>query len=161
MNSKFTIKLILGLAILLLVSGCTQAQNTQEQNTDIDNPDIPDEDSTGNVMEDDSSDTGNTITYTAEGYSPSPLTITVGESVTWVNNSNKDMWPATAQHPSHTVYPGSDIQKCGSAEEANLFDACRGISPEGEYTFTFTEAGEWFYHDHLTPGKFGQIIVEE
>lgn len=99
------------------------------------------------------------ITYTGNNYSPSTITIFTGETVTFVNKSTRDMWPASALHPTHTIYPNSDIEKCGATEKEAIFDACRGI-PQGEsWSFTFNEIGEWEYHDHLNPRSNGTIIV--
>jgi len=102
----------------------------------------------------------NTIEITADGFSPKELTISVGETVTWVNKDAEEHWPASAMHPTHTVYPGSDIQKCGTVEEENIFDSCRGLLPGESWNFTFNEAGSWGYHNHLVGGMFGKIIVE-
>ena len=99
------------------------------------------------------------IIYTDSGYSPKEMTVSLGETVTWTNKASRDMWPASAMHPTHTVYPNSSIEKCGTSEEQNIFDACRGISPEESYTFIFSEAGTWFYHDHLNPKSTGKITV--
>ena len=63
-------------------------------------------------------------------------------------------------HPTHKVYPGSDIEKCGTAEESNIFDACRGLKEGESYEFTFNEKGSWRYHDHLNIKNTGSIIVE-
>lgn len=105
-------------------------------------------------------ETGYVITFTDSGYAPSPLTVKVGDTVKFVNNSGSDFWPASAMHPTHTVYPGSDIEKCDTPEEVNIFDACKGIAPGGSWEFTFNEAGEWGYHDHLNAKLFGKVIVE-
>lgn len=100
------------------------------------------------------------VTYTDAGYMPLSIKIKVGETVTFKNESVKEMWPATAMHPTHTVYPGSDIKKCGTPEEMGMFDACRGIAPGSTWSFKFEAAGTWKYHDHLDAKKFGTIVVE-
>jgi len=103
------------------------------------------------------------ITYTDEGFAPATLTAKKGDKVTWKNNSSIQIWPATAVHPTHTVYPGSGIEKCGTPDELMIFDACRNIAPGSSYSFTFNEVGTWNYHDHLniSLGKFGSVVVEE
>ncbi|MBI4021425.1 MAG: hypothetical protein HY369_04215 [Candidatus Aenigmarchaeota archaeon] len=101
-----------------------------------------------------------TVEMSAAGYSPSPLTITAGDTVTFVNIDGSTQWPASAFHPTHTVYPGSDIAKCGTTEEATIFDACKTINLNEEWSFTFTEVGEWNYHNHNNPAQFGKIIVQ-
>lgn len=100
------------------------------------------------------------VVYSDTGFLPSPLTIKVGDIVTFINQSSKSVWPASAMHPTHKVYPGSDIEKCGTAEEVEIFDACRGIPPGGSWSFKFDSVGSWGYHDHLDVTKFGKIIVE-
>lgn len=99
-----------------------------------------------------------TIERTNTGYSPSTLTISVGDTVIFLNKSNSQNWPASDRHPTHTNYPGSGITKCGSS--TTIFDACKELASGESYSFTFNEIGTWNYHDHLQPGKTGTIIVE-
>jgi plastocyanin len=100
-----------------------------------------------------------TIVMSEAGFSPQEVTVTEGGVVTWVNTGGTAMWPASAFHPTHTVYPGSDINKCGTSDELNIFDSCRGIAPGGSWTFVFNDKGTWAYHDHLNPSRFGRVIV--
>lgn len=102
-----------------------------------------------------------TITYTDSGFSPVSIPVKKGTVVVFKNESSKNMWPASAMHPTHKVYPGSGIEKCGMAEEANIFDACRGIQLGGSWSFKFVNVGTWKYHDHLDATKFGTIVVIE
>jgi plastocyanin len=99
------------------------------------------------------------ISYTEEGYSPSSVTIKKGQSVRWTNDATSDVetWPASAVHPTHSIYPVSSDSDClGSS-----FDACRGLKQGGVWQFTFNEVGEWRFHDHLHPSKTGVVIVTE
>ncbi len=100
------------------------------------------------------------VTITSSGFSPSTLSIKQGDTIIFTNKQSSLSWPASAVHPTHTVYPGSDIDKCGTAEEQNNFDACSGLNLDETYTFTFNEKGSWGYHDHLNPGLRGTIVVE-
>ncbi len=100
------------------------------------------------------------IEMTSNGFSPQTLTISAGDTVTFVNKGTGEYWPASAMHPTHTFYPGSNIDKCGTSEENKIFDACKGISPGESYKFTFYEKGTWGYHDHLNARLTGKIIVE-
>lgn len=102
----------------------------------------------------------NVVIYSSDGFSPKTLTIKQGSTVTFKNNSSVATWPASASHPTHKVYPGSGIEKCGTSEEAKIFDACRGIATGKDWSFTFTNVGTWKYHDHLNPSFFGTIVVE-
>ncbi len=96
----------------------------------------------------------NAVAYNNTGYSPSALSVKVGTIVIFQNNSSFTMWPASAFHPTHAVYPttGGCI--------GSTFDACKGIQPGGSWLFKFDIAGNWKYHDHLKPNYFGTIVVE-
>ena len=102
-----------------------------------------------------------TITYADNGFLPSSLSIKKGDTVAFSNQSSLEAWPASALHPTHTVYPGSDIAKCGASEANGIFDACRGLANGESWSFRFNEVGEWGYHNHINPGHFGKIIVTE
>jgi len=138
--------------------GDEEAPEESDPSEDVsDNTDeTSDEPGEGQAEEVETPDT-NVITYTENGFEPSELTISVGNTVTWVNESSLAMWPASAMHPTHTVYPDSDIEKCGTAEEENIFDSCSNVET---YSFTFNEVGEWGFHNHSNVSHFGKIIVE-
>ena len=108
----------------------------------------------------DSTTTHAIVEYTDGVYRPETTTIKKGETVTWVNKG-LEFWPASDFHPIHRNYPGSNIVKCGTEEEKTLFDACRSMGPGAQYSFTFTEVGEWEFHDHINPRAKGKIIVVE
>ena len=99
------------------------------------------------------------ITYTDSGFSPKTITINLGDTVTFKNQSSDDFWPASAVHPTHTVYPGSGIQKCGTAAANTIFDACGHVKPGASWSVTFTNKGSWGYHDHLNAGRWGTMVV--
>lgn len=99
-----------------------------------------------------------TITYDGGAFLPAVVEIRRGESVTFVNRSSQEVWPASAMHPTHTVYPGSDIKKCGTG--ASIFDACRSLSNGESWSFVFDEVGSWKYHNHVNPGAVGTIVVK-
>lgn len=97
------------------------------------------------------------ISYTENGYEPAEVTIKKGQAVRWVNNSSAEMWPASAVHPTHSIYP----QKSDSDCLGSSFDACRRMSPGESYEFTFNERGDWKFHDHVRPSKTGIVHVTE
>lgn len=97
---------------------------------------------------------GNAVTILDSGFDPKTLRIKKGEIVIWVNESSRGSWPASAFHPSHTIYP----EKGGCISSA--FDACRGLQSGEEFNFEFNQTGSWNYHDHLAPSRTGTIIVE-
>lgn len=160
MNSKYILAFVLLTAVI--VSGCNNAPQTTDQGQAME-----DNNDAGNDQTQDQTDSGNndltvgefTITRTDSDFEPPTLTIKVGSTVNFVNNSNTNTWPASARHPTHTAYPGSGILKCGSGE--NIFDACVWVEPGDSYSFIFNEVGEWAFHDHLLPSKVGKIIVVE
>jgi len=87
------------------------------------------------------------VTFNGTSFSPTPLTIKVGDIVVFKNESTKAFWPASAPHHGHTNYPE--------------FDAKKAIAPGGDFQFKFTKVGTWAYHDHLTPTAFGSIVVTQ
>ncbi|MBI4033944.1 MAG: hypothetical protein HY378_00130 [Candidatus Brennerbacteria bacterium] len=99
-------------------------------------------------------ETAATVYYNGQGFSPQTVTIKKGYTVNFVNQSSKDMWPASAMHPTHAVYPttGGCI--------GSTFDACAGIKPGASWSFKFDIKGSWKYHDHLNTTAFGTIVVE-
>lgn len=126
------------LAAILLVSGCAQSSNQQ-----------PQPQPTGVVK---------TVEITAAGFSPGTLTINKGDAVMFVNKDMAPHRPASAQHPTHNVYPepGGCI--------GSKFDACKDLAQGESWSFTFYQVGEWKYHDHLNcctnPAFFGTINVQ-
>ncbi len=103
----------------------------------------------------------NNILVTDTGFSPKKITITKGTAVTWINNGNALHWPASDIHPTHTVYPGSTIEKCLTPEKGTVLDACRGLKHDEKFSFTFNEIGKWGMHDHLYPGYTMSVEVTE
>lgn len=88
------------------------------------------------------------VTVGADGkFTPNQVEIKKGDTVTWKNNTNRFIWPASAIHPTHQIYPE--------------FDARKGIAPGAEYSFVFDKVGIWKYHDHLKPSAFGTVEVTE
>lgn len=87
-----------------------------------------------------------TVVYSDRGFTPAIVEIAVGGSVTFKNESDRDMWVASDEHPKHLLYPE--------------FDAKRGYEPSGEFTFTFDKAGTWTYHDHLKASLGGTVVVK-
>lgn len=118
---------------------------------------VPVPESSGNVPE---TQVQNVISATDSGFSPSSITIKKGETITFMSESLQPAWPASAIHPTHTVYPGSNIAKCGTTEENGIFDSCKGLLKGEAWSFQFDIPGTWKYHDHLNPSQYGTIIVE-
>jgi plastocyanin len=80
-----------------------------------------------------------------EPYNPSPLSIPVGTTVTWINNDNT----------GHTVTEGNP----SGNTPANGFDS--GILAPGKmFTHTFDAAGTIQYYCTLHPTMLGEVIVK-
>lgn len=86
-----------------------------------------------------------TITLTKNGYEPQNITIEVGDTILFKNETNNFYWPASNVHPTHEIY--------------SEFDPKRALEPQETWSFRFTKEGEWRYHDHLTPFFKGVVTV--
>ena len=89
----------------------------------------------------------NTLVYDDSGFTPKAMTVGVGTIVTWRNTGNKMMRVASAIHPTHQELPG--------------FDQLEATGNGTTYGYTFIKAGTWRYHNHVSPGDTGMVIVEE
>lgn len=94
------------------------------------------------------------VTYADAGYSPATLQIKAGDTVMFKNESSQSMWTASAIHPTHTLYPTT------GGCLGSTFDACTGVQPGNNWSFRFDITGTWKYHNHLSPGDIGTIVVE-
>lgn len=97
------------------------------------------------------------ITYTDAGFNPASIAITKGQTVRWMNNSSASVWPASAVHPTHGVYP----QKSSSDCLGSSFDSCRGLAKGESWDFIFSSVGSWKFHNHLNASKTGSVTVTE
>lgn len=79
-----------------------------------------------------------TVNIYGSGFSPKSVTVTEGDTVTWVNRDNAN----------HQVY--GDKGKFVSAI----------IRPKGSFSFTFRAAGNYGYSDELHPRLRGSVVVK-
>ncbi len=102
---------------------------------------------------------GALVRYTEEGFTPATITVPVGTSIMFVNESGREMWVGADEHPTHTNYDGtSKNEHCVEGEVSASFDQCtRGDS----YSFTFTKAGTFDYHDHVNASYRGTVVVTQ
>ncbi len=100
------------------------------------------------------------VSMNENGFSPPSINIKQGETVVFKNNGIRDHWPASAIHPTHSVYSGTSLSEHCPDTTNIAFDACKGILPGNSWSFTFTKKGSWRYHDHLNPTFTGTINVE-
>ncbi len=85
------------------------------------------------------------IILNEDGYHPHLLTINKGDKVRFITSRSEPFWPASNDHPIHTIYTD--------------FDPKRPLKPNEAWSFVFTKSGQWDYHDHLYPIFDGTIIV--
>ena len=99
------------------------------------------------------------VTYADQGFSPKEVTVPLGTTVTFVNQSSKNMWVASAMHPTHVLYSGTSLSEHCPDTTGTAFDECKADAPGSSYSFTFAKEGNWKYHDHLDASKFGSVTV--
>lgn len=86
-----------------------------------------------------------TIVYDGTSFTPNTVTIVQGQTITFENNSTEAFWPASNLHPSHRVW--------------SKFDPKKPIAAGDSWSFTFTKAGNWEYHNHVRPEHGGIVQV--
>lgn len=101
-----------------------------------------------------------TVTYDNNGFSPAGITVPVGTTIIFVNKSGERMWVASAKHPEHIVYDGTNLNEhCANDYSGEKpFDQC---ADSASYSFTFAKAGTWKYHNHANASHFGSIVVTQ
>ncbi len=87
----------------------------------------------------------NTVWVMDGDFNPAVMTISVGDTITWVNKDESKRKVAADPHPTSTSLP-----ELVSGE----------LEKDDSYSFMFEEAGEWYYHDYLNPIKKGKVVVE-
>ena len=88
---------------------------------------------------------GNLITYTDSGFSPAQVSVKVGDTVTFKNDSTKNIQVNSAPHPAHTQFPELNIGSIAAGESKSV---------------KLITVGTKKYHNHLSPGQNGTIVVE-
>ena len=118
----------LAAALLVICSGCGSSYSSNTPTS----PTTPSTGGNGTPV----AIVGGASLLTTTAFSPSPVTVAVGGSVTWTNNDNT----------AHTSTGGS--WNSGS------------IAPGGKYTATFPTAGTFVYHCTIHPGMTGTVTVQ-
>ncbi|MGH9408919.1 MAG: cupredoxin domain-containing protein, partial [Vicinamibacterales bacterium] len=77
-------------------------------------------------------------TLTTTAYSPNPLTIAAGTTVTWTNSDNTQ----------HTAVSDTGTFNSGL------------INPNAGFSFTFPSKGTFTYHCSLHPNMVGSVVVQ-
>ncbi len=80
----------------------------------------------------------NSSSLTSTAYSPNPITVTRGSTVTWTNNDTV----------THTATADSGSWNSG------------GLAPGTSYSTTYQIAGTYPYHCTIHPNMVGSVIVQ-
>ncbi|HLC99978.1 MAG TPA: hypothetical protein VJC11_03390 [Patescibacteria group bacterium] len=83
----------------------------------------------------------------------------MGTKVIFENVGKEDHWPASDDHPSHTLYDGTSLKEHCAPGAVPLFDSCKKISSGESWSFTFEKEEVYKFHDHLWPQLSGEITV--
>jgi plastocyanin len=84
---------------------------------------------------------------TTNAFSPNPIQVSVGTTVTWTNNDSQP----------HTVASGSNGQPDNKFNSSPNFNPL--INPGQTFSFTFAQAGEYPYFCMLHPNMVGTVSV--
>lgn len=102
------------------------------------------------------------VTLTDSGFSPSTVTVSVGETVRFVNDSSRGMWVASDNHPTHTEYDGTSTREhCkDGTDTTGTFDECSSVMRGDYWDYTFEKAGTFGFHNHVGASNTGSVIVQ-
>lgn len=87
------------------------------------------------------------VHITRDGFVPQQITVRLGQTVRFINESGVEVWPASDLHPTHNLYPE--------------FDPKQPVGVGSAWSFIFLKPGRWDYHDHLNPTHVGTVIVKD
>ena len=85
------------------------------------------------------------ITFTDSGFNPSPVNVKVGDKVTFKNMGTVTVQVNSDPHPVHTSFKELNIGAIGAGQSKST---------------TFTKSGTYTFHNHLSAGQAGSIVVE-
>ena len=159
MNSKL---LLFVVAVLLLggvfimsknqnkLAPVTKTQSGEEvaddESTEKAEEEAMEEETGEEVMEEDGEDADAArVSVTEAGFEPQTVTVKAGTKVVWKNDTQATANVSSASNPTHLVYPPLNLGNFEPGEKVKL---------------VFEETGEYKYHDHLSPTKFGTVVVE-
>jgi plastocyanin len=134
-------------------------EDTTDTTTTTDTDEEPSTDATDTTTNADENNNEEVIVRIPEGateltddaYSPNPVEVTVGDTVTWINDDS-----TTHTATSGSSDSGSTGMFGGTDESPEIIDADGGTQ-----SFTFDEAGEFPYYCVLHPNMVGTVIVTE
>jgi plastocyanin len=150
MNKSFKIILSLAIVAAVVVGGMfllagNDSGNGNNTDTSGNNSDTAKNNGTIEEGAEPMQEAAATITYTGSGFSPATVTVSAGDVVRIVNNSDTVISPSSDDHPVHTDNP-----------ELNFGD----ISPGESVSVTVNQAGEWGIHNHYLEDHQASIVVQ-
>lgn len=128
---RMTIAGIVAVVVIVIVVASAAILLSQPSNN---NPSSPSGQNSG------SSNTNASVSINNFAFNPTPITISVGTTVTWKND----------QDVTHTITSDQ-----GSNESFSSGD----LAPGSTYSHTFNTAGTFDYHCSIHPYMHGQVIV--
>jgi plastocyanin len=88
---------------------------------------------------------GTTTDVSASGFTTSPIKVTSGQTLTFVNKSDSTIQVDSSPHPQHTDNPELNVGQ---------------IAPGASKSVTPVRKGTFGIHNHLNPSQQGSVIVE-
>jgi len=85
------------------------------------------------------------VTLTENGFEPNELVIRQSDEVIFKTTRGVPFWPASNNHPEHTIY--------------TEFDSLGRVAPDAQWLFKFKRLGTFKYHDHISANDTGTIVV--
>lgn len=149
-----SVKAVLGAVILVIIVGgvfFAVASNKADSSAGQNTTSQPASTSTSPAQKQpvtstpDTATVAGTISYNGSSFSPSSLTVKVGDTIKIANQSSTALSFNSNPHPVHTDEP-----------ELNVGAIDAGQSK----TFKVTKLGSWGYHNHLNPSQTGTIVVQ-
>lgn len=121
---------LLAVTVSISLIGCSTGSGTEEEENNNNNQE-PSPDA---------------VEMVNTSFTPSNITVEIGTTVTWTNNSTL----------THTVTSGTNGQHDGKFDSGN-------IAPDGQFSYQFTEVGTYNYYciPHVDQGMTGIVNVTE
>jgi len=134
-------KILLGIVGVLIVAGGFFLLSRGSQKTTVATP-APTTQVTASPS---AQQSANTVTLTANGFSPATITVKKGDTVSFVNKSGTLAQINSDPHPIHNLFPFLNLGPIADGQTLQV------VIPQ---TGTFT------YHNHLDPTERGTIIAQ-
>lgn len=88
------------------------------------------------------------VSITSAGFVPATIAVKVGQAVVWTNKDSSPHWVASDPYPTDNALAG--------------LNAKQDMNYNGSFSFIFSKAGTYTYHDQLNPYTLkGTIVVKQ